>query len=100
VVFCVFLLDFGTVGTVSKSNKKTKKYHTVGTVPKSNQRTKKYHTVGTVSKSNQNTKNTQADVIRKNDYHCTFSVIEVPVPSHENEPLCICRLGISILSCF
>ena len=29
-----------------------------------------------------------------------FSVIEVPVPSHENEPSCICRLGISILSCF
>jgi hypothetical protein len=29
-----------------------------------------------------------------------FSVIEVPVPSHENEPLCICWLGISILSCF
>jgi hypothetical protein len=47
------------------------KYHTVGTVPKSNRKTKnttlleqyqnlieKYHTVGTVPKSNRKTKNT------------------------------------------
>ena len=34
------------------------KYHNVGTILKSNRKTKKYHNVGTILKSNRKTKNT------------------------------------------